>query len=147
MSTQRVRHEIHYGQRIVRCFADRPNDVYTLLRDAAARWPDRTAVVLGDQRVGYRDLDDAVGRIAANLIAAGLKPGDRVVRVGSQPVDDRLDFALALLEVQPGEALALIAKRYDIIGQVPEIDFLKVPEQSFDFFGFDEADNPSSLIA
>ncbi|MCH5372858.1 MAG: PDZ domain-containing protein, partial [Planctomycetes bacterium] len=40
-----------------------------------------------------------------------LKPGDRVVRVGSQPVDDRLDFALALLEVQPGESLDLEVER------------------------------------
>ncbi len=41
----------------------------------------------------------------------GLKPGDRVVRVGSQPVDDRLDFALALLNVDPGQALALEVER------------------------------------
>lgn len=41
----------------------------------------------------------------------GLKPGDRVVRVGSQPVDDRLDFALAMLEVQPGEELDLEVER------------------------------------
>ncbi|MGI9474083.1 MAG: PDZ domain-containing protein, partial [Rubripirellula sp.] len=37
----------------------------------------------------------------------GLKPGDRVVRVGSQPVDNRLDFALALLNTYPGEDLDL----------------------------------------
>ena len=41
----------------------------------------------------------------------GLKPGDRVVRVGSQPVDNRLDFALAMLEVQPGEELDLEVER------------------------------------
>ncbi|MDB4676624.1 trypsin-like peptidase domain-containing protein [bacterium] len=35
----------------------------------------------------------------------GLKPGDRVVRVGSQPIDDRLDYVLALLEIRPGDPL------------------------------------------
>ncbi len=35
----------------------------------------------------------------------GLKAGDRVVRVGSQPIDDRLDYVLALLEVAPGDPL------------------------------------------
>jgi serine protease Do len=41
----------------------------------------------------------------------GLRPGDRVVRVGSQPVDDRLDFALALLDAAPGENLDLEVER------------------------------------
>ena len=41
----------------------------------------------------------------------GLKPGDRVVRVGSLPVDDRLDFALALIEAGPGDQLDLGIER------------------------------------
>jgi len=41
----------------------------------------------------------------------GLKPGDRVVRVGSQMIDDRLDYVLALLEVDPGDALDLEVER------------------------------------
>ncbi len=41
----------------------------------------------------------------------GLKPGDRVVRVGSQPIDDRLDYVLALLEVGPGDPLAWEVER------------------------------------
>ncbi|MGC6444334.1 MAG: trypsin-like peptidase domain-containing protein [Rubripirellula sp.] len=41
----------------------------------------------------------------------GLKPGDRVVRVGSHPIDDRLDYVLALLEVGPGDPLAWEVER------------------------------------
>ncbi|KAA5545614.1 PDZ domain-containing protein [Roseiconus nitratireducens] len=41
----------------------------------------------------------------------GLKPGDRVVRVGSQPVDDRLDYALALLKAEPGTQLPMAVQR------------------------------------
>jgi serine protease Do len=36
-----------------------------------------------------------------------------VVRVGSNPVNDRLDFALALLDVQPGDELDLEIERGD----------------------------------
>ncbi len=54
-----------------------------------------------------------IANVSASSPAAreGLKPGDRVVRVGSQPVDDRLDFALALLRAQPGDQLKLGVER------------------------------------
>jgi serine protease Do len=40
-------------------------------------------------------------------VGEGLKPGDRVVRVGSQVVNDRLDFALAMLDIYAGEPLRI----------------------------------------
>src|SRR5690606_35032590 len=40
-----------------------------------------------------------------------LMAGDRVVRVGSQPVDDRLDFALAMLNATPGDPLEFAIER------------------------------------
>jgi serine protease Do len=54
-----------------------------------------------------------IASVSANSIADrdGLLPGDRVVRVGSQPVDDRLDFALSLLDVTPGAPLELEVQR------------------------------------
>ncbi len=63
---------------------------------------------------GPRDGDGvSIAHVSASSPAAreGLKPGDRVVRVGSQPVDDRLDFALALLNARPGEKLDLRIER------------------------------------
>lgn len=59
---------------------------------------------------GPRDGDGiVVSHVSASSPAAreGLKPGDRVVRVGSQNVDDRLDYALALLSTRPGEPLQI----------------------------------------
>jgi fatty-acyl-CoA synthase len=50
------------------------------LAEAAARWPDRTALVSRHQnrRYTFRELDRAVERLAAGLAAHGLAPGDRV---------------------------------------------------------------------
>jgi 2,3-dihydroxybenzoate-AMP ligase len=50
-----------------------------LLRAAVAQAPDRPAVVAGDVRWTYAELDRAVERLAAGLVAEGLRPGDRVV--------------------------------------------------------------------
>ncbi|MFK8111917.1 MAG: trypsin-like peptidase domain-containing protein [Rubripirellula sp.] len=63
---------------------------------------------------GPRDGDGVtVAHVSASSPAAreGLKPGDRVVRVGSQPVDDRLDYALALLNSKAGKPLQIAIDR------------------------------------
>lgn len=63
---------------------------------------------------GPRDGDGVtVANVSASSPAAreGLKPGDRVVRVGSQVVDDRLDFALMMLDAYPGEPLDISVER------------------------------------
>ena len=50
------------------------------LDKAAERWPDQEAVVIRDQgvRQTFATLQQEVDRLAAGLIALGLKPGDRV---------------------------------------------------------------------
>jgi fatty-acyl-CoA synthase len=50
------------------------------LDKAAERWPDREAVVVRDQgiRLAFAELRREVDRLAAGLIALGLKPGDRI---------------------------------------------------------------------
>ena len=63
---------------------------------------------------GPRDGDGVtVTNVSASSPAAkeGMKPGDRVVRVGSQPINDRLDFALALLDVPAGQPLKIGIER------------------------------------
>ncbi|MET9107459.1 long-chain-fatty-acid--CoA ligase [Streptomyces zhihengii] len=52
--------------------------VATILRESAARHPDRTAVVDGDVRIGYPELWSDALRFAARLRAHGIGPGDRV---------------------------------------------------------------------
>ncbi|WP_246114482.1 trypsin-like peptidase domain-containing protein [Rubripirellula tenax] len=63
---------------------------------------------------GPRDGDGVtIANVSASSPAAreGLKPGDRVVRVGSQPINSRLDFALAMLDSNPGSPLELGIER------------------------------------
>jgi len=50
----------------------------SLLEDSATRWPTRDAVVCGDTRLSYADLDAATNQIANLLVTAGIRPGDRV---------------------------------------------------------------------
>ncbi|MCA2218961.1 long-chain-fatty-acid--CoA ligase [Jidongwangia harbinensis] len=49
-----------------------------LLEDSARRYPDRTAVVLGDQRLTYAQVDAAANQVANLLVARGIRPGDKV---------------------------------------------------------------------
>ncbi|MFI0480123.1 amino acid adenylation domain-containing protein [Actinomadura sp. 9N215] len=53
--------------------------LHRLLRETAARTPDRIAVADPSGRFTYRDLDRAADRIAHRLRAAGVGRGDRVV--------------------------------------------------------------------
>ena len=48
------------------------------LRASAARTPDKTAIVAGDRRVSYGELDRLADGIAGGLIASGIERGDRV---------------------------------------------------------------------
>jgi acyl-CoA synthetase (AMP-forming)/AMP-acid ligase II len=53
-------------------------DLGTLLRERAAAHPDRVAIVSGDERIGYGEVDRRATRVANGLIAAGIKPGARI---------------------------------------------------------------------
>src|SRR3984957_6315106 len=49
-----------------------------MLRESARRAPAKTAVILGEARLSYAQLDELSDKLAANLTAAGLAIGDRV---------------------------------------------------------------------
>jgi long-chain acyl-CoA synthetase len=77
-SVPRMRHERHYGDRVFRCFVERPKTAYDLLRDAAARNGQGEAIVCGNERLTYHELESAVEQCAAGLQMAGIGKGDRV---------------------------------------------------------------------
>src|SRR5262249_39503819 len=49
-----------------------------VLEDSAREVPDKDAVVFGDHRLTYRELDAAANQVAGALVARGVEPGDRV---------------------------------------------------------------------
>src|SRR5262245_51858569 len=62
---------------------DMPSTVADLVRRSARRWPTRTALVFGERRWTYEELDDAVARVAGRLLEAGFAHGDRVAALGT----------------------------------------------------------------
>lgn len=111
-----MRYEAHYGDRVVRCFSDRPAGVDRLLRAAAAAKPGGEALVDGALRFTYAELDRIAGEVAAGLIARGLAPGDRVALL----VSNRAEFVFALFgAIRAGAVVVPLNTRE----QKPEIEF------------------------
>src|SRR5918995_5768571 len=50
----------------------------SLLEGSAASCPQRTAVVLGETRLTYAQVDAAANQVANMLVARGIRPGDKV---------------------------------------------------------------------
>ncbi len=62
----------------------------------AALTPDRVAVDFNDRQISYRQLADAAARRAADFMASGLKPGDRVATLAKNcPEQVEVFFACA----------------------------------------------------
>src|SRR5215510_5661708 len=62
--------------------AARRQTMADLLRRSAVRHPGRTAIVDGDVRVTYAELDEALNRAANALAERGLAKGDRLALLG-----------------------------------------------------------------
>ncbi len=90
-----TRFELHYGSRMVRCFADRPDGVHTILSNAVARRPDGVALIYGDEQVTYRELDRLVGCAAAGLAVRGIGLGDRVAII----LGNSIEFVVLMFAV------------------------------------------------
>ncbi len=58
-----------------------------MIRRAALRYPNKTAVVDGEQRVSYQEFDEACNRFANYLLGQGLRKGDRVACICQNSVE------------------------------------------------------------
>jgi acyl-CoA synthetase (AMP-forming)/AMP-acid ligase II len=52
--------------------------IWHLLRESTRRWPDKEALVHGEERLSYGEVTRRVNGLAAGLKATGLRRGDRV---------------------------------------------------------------------
>ncbi len=90
-----TRDEAHYGDRVVRCFTERPASLLDMLRLAVQRNAAGEALVCGEQRLNYGELLATSEQLAAGLASRGIGPGDRVALL----LGNRLEFVLMLLAV------------------------------------------------
>ena len=59
-----TRTELHYGARMIRCFVERPRSVHEMLANAVARRPQGLALICGEERLSYAELDARVAQAA-----------------------------------------------------------------------------------
>jgi len=98
-----MRAEALYGDRIVRCFAERPAGLAAMFARSRAARPDADAVVADGTRWSYAQADAEAARIAAGFVALGVGAGDRVVLL----LGNRAEFVFVLLAVQRLGAIAV----------------------------------------
>ncbi|MFV0473094.1 MAG: class I adenylate-forming enzyme family protein [Pikeienuella sp.] len=103
MKARRLRAEAHFGDRIIRCAAERPPHVGALLAAAVAANPDGDALVDGPLRLSHGALWSRAGAVAARLQGLGVAPGDRVALV----VGNRWTFVAGLLGILRAGAIAV----------------------------------------
>jgi long-chain acyl-CoA synthetase len=87
-----TRAELHYGSRIIRCFVERPRSVHEMLASAVARRPHGLALLCGEDKLSYAELDALVGEAAGGLRALGVEKGDRVAMV----LGNSIEFVVVL---------------------------------------------------
>lgn len=112
-----IRQEVLYGNRIVSCFADRPPTLDAMLRDAAAQYADQTALVEGDRRLTYAELDARVTDIAAGLLRAGFTKGERLALL----MGNEIEFVVAFLAAA---RIGMISVPMNTRQRRPEIEFV-----------------------
>ena len=112
----RTRRELHFGERVVRCFIHRPRSLHDSLAEAVARNPDGEALVCDDERLTWRDLLKASARLAGGLSKCGIRPGDRVAVL----LGNRSEWILTLFAVT---RLGAIFVPLNIREQKPELEY------------------------
>ena len=140
-----TRSELVYGERVVRCFIDRPRSLFALFEQAVARSGGNVALVCNGARLTYGELDAAVAGTAAALARSGVIEGDRVALL----LGNRIEFVvllfaaarlgaivvpLSIREVKPaltytiGQCGArLIVHESELARQVPDDEALPTP--------------------
>lgn len=68
-------------------FQEAEMNIKQTLEDTASRIPDKEAIVLGAQRVTYRELDEASNKVANALLGLGMKKGAHVTMLMSHSTE------------------------------------------------------------
>ena len=98
-----TRLESHYGDRLIRCFAERPASVWAMFAAALARRPDAEALVVGESRWTYAEAAVRIAAMATGLAARDIRAGDRIVLL----LSNRPEFYFAWFACQRLGAIAV----------------------------------------
>jgi len=112
-----IRRERHFDDRVVPCFAARPSGPYEAFERAVAARPAAEALVAGDVRWTYAELNEHAGRVAGGMARHGVGPGDRVAML----LGNRVEFVTTLLATL---RLGAIAVPMGTRLQAPEIAYI-----------------------
>jgi acyl-CoA synthetase (AMP-forming)/AMP-acid ligase II len=112
-----TREEVHFADRRMRCFAERPGGLHDMFAEAVAHHPGGVALVCGEQRLTWSELDRRVSRVAAGLRKRGIAAGDRVALL----LANRSEYVTALFAIA---RLGAIAVPLNIREQKPELAFV-----------------------
>lgn len=115
--TDRIRTEIHYDGREMKCFRDRPANLNAMLAAACARTPDGEALISGDTRLTYTAFDRQIGCLAAGLQEYGIGKGDRVALL----LSNRAEFLTVMMACL---RLGAIAVPINIREGAEELEFI-----------------------
>lgn len=88
-----VRREMHFGDRVVTCFAQRPDSYTTMLEGAVRLRPHGEALVADGLRLSWTEMQDRSCRLARGLLARGIVHGDRIGLL----LGNHLEFIVTLL--------------------------------------------------
>ena len=82
-----TRYELHYGDRRVRCFSERPPHIDQLFTAAVQKNPECVALVINEERLSYRQLEQCVANVAGNLLAKDFHKGERLALLAGNCVE------------------------------------------------------------
>ncbi len=109
-----MRLEARFGDRVVPAFCERPGSIWAMISAAASRNPDGEALVCGERRMTWREVEEQSARIAAGLRKKGVQSGDRIALL----LGNRIEFVLAMFAAAHlGAVTVLLGTRQ----QKPEI--------------------------
>jgi acyl-CoA synthetase (AMP-forming)/AMP-acid ligase II len=112
-----TRLEMVFGNRVERCFSQRPNSLFALLENAVQQHPDGVSLVCGSQRLSWLQLDERVSQLAAGMRAVGIRAGDRVAML----LGNRSEFVVTLFAAA---RLGAIAVPMNIREQTPGLTYM-----------------------
>ncbi len=116
-SIPQMRLEQRFGDRLVPAFCERPQSIWQMVSEAAAKNPNGEALVCGKVRLTWAEAVTRSERIAAGLHAKGLQRGDRLAIL----LGNRIEFPLLLFAAA---RLGLITVLLGTRQQKPEIAYV-----------------------